>query len=62
MALHVASVAPVQRSTEGRDRRPTLDSDVRVAIEGDSLGRIEVGHHINQGVGAGAVPAALTTI
>jgi hypothetical protein len=48
MALHVASVAPVQRSTEGRDRRPTLDSDVRVAIEGDSLGRIAVGHHINQ--------------
>ena len=48
MALHVASVAPVQRSTEGRDRGPTLDSDVRVAIEGDSLGGIAVGHHINQ--------------
>ena len=48
MALHVASVAPVQRPTEGRDRWPTLDSDVWVAIEGDNLGRIAVGHNINQ--------------
>ena len=40
MALHVASVAPVQRPAEGRDRRPTLDRDVRISLDGDNLGQI----------------------
>ena len=48
MALHVASVAAVQRPAKGRDRRPTLADDVRIAIEGDNLGQIAVGSHLNQ--------------
>ena len=48
MALHVASVAPVQRPAEGRDRRPTLDRDVRISLDGDNLGQIAVGNYLKQ--------------
>lgn len=48
MALRVASVAPVQRPAEGRDRLPTLAHNVRIAIEGDNLGQIAVGDALNQ--------------
>ena len=48
MALHVASVASVQRPTGGRDRRPMLDRDLRIALEGDNLGEIAVGYYTDQ--------------